>query len=488
MTTSTIDRKVYESIVGQFDSAILQTFSGQVLAIKSETLPDLGTLSTATQVALQFFNPQPGHSILLNDPYAGGGMLTTITLVTCFNTPSGEHLLLAVRSGFRPRLSNETSLEREGLRIPPTPIAEKNQINHAILEAIAAHPDCPQGFSERVLKMLNKIQSIQKQILRFSSNSSFSIQRCNQYLRSSAQGWKKLFQEFEAGNAAVETRLSTGETIRLNMLFRTDRIFLDFSGTSPSKHLCMSSAASFGACVGAAHAFFGPTILPLNSSFLDLIQVTTPQGSLLNSKYPAPTFRGLTEGSTLVANLVLCALGKLSHKREVPLHGPVPLQIRLQFASGEEYFDSLPAGISGSAAGPGKTPHPLWTRNSLKSSIQEIETRFPLRVLVVQQRKSSGGPGKNPGGPGVHKKFQVSKSGTLHWVADTRKFSATGSQGLAEEIHIFRPSSSESFYPLKDFGTASSLSVLENERRSFAVHAGDIIEVKSGGGSGWSPS
>ena len=133
----TLLRSFFKEALRPFDSAACLTGNGDLIALKYETLADIGTLSASAVSVLRYLPLKMGELAILNDPYSGGTVLSHVTLVTPLSDASssamGAGLFLAFRIGFRPRLVMTNSLEEEGLRIPPTPLAHNRKINLMII-------------------------------------------------------------------------------------------------------------------------------------------------------------------------------------------------------------------------------------------------------------------------------------------------------------------------------------------------------------------
>jgi N-methylhydantoinase B len=462
-----------------FDSAACLTGEGEILDLKYETLADIGTLGTAASTVTRYFPLRLGDVVILNDPYSGGTTLSMVTLVTplLMNHPQIPNLFLAVRTGFRHHLMNSKTLDEEGLRIPPTPIAQNRQLNDMILQAITSHPFCPKGLAERIKSTL---ELIWKRVDCFQGLLLKDSQFCNRvaikdFLRSSRQQFSELLQELPSGESKVEFRMDSGELIRLRLELSGESILFDFAGTSSSKRLCLTDSATFGVCFGAVSAFLQKSI-PLNSGSFSLLHVTTPLGSLLNSKYPSPTFRGMSEGTGQVAGLVLQALGEIVPHKKFSSSAQTPTQISFEFANGQLFFDSLPGGIGASPSSEGADAIHFWQRNYLRNSVQEIESLFPLLINQISIRKNSGGGGHHRGGHGLIKEYIVQEDAKLRWIILNRKNPPKGLKGGKDgeppEIHVEHTASGKRDPVFDDEG-------------ELQVKKGDKITVASAGGGGY---
>ena len=461
-----------------FDSAACLTGDGEILDIKYETLADVGTLGASALTVTRYFPMQLGDVVILNDPYSGGTTLSMITIVTplLLNHPQIPNLYLAIRTGFRPQLLLSKTLDEEGLRIPPTPIAQNRVLNEMILQAISSHPLCPRGLVERIKSELNLIW---KRVDCFQTllkkNSHFSHRPIiKEFLKSSRNHFMQLLQELPSGETKIETRLESGELIRLRLELSNESVSFDFSGTSASQRLCLTDSAAFGACFGAVAAFLQKPI-PLNSGSFSLLHVTTPLGSFLNAKYPSPTFKGMTEGTSQVAGTILQALGNIVPQKKFAASVLTPIQIGLEFTNGQSFFDALPGGIGASPFSHGADAIPFWQRISLRNSIQEIETIFPLLINQVSLKKESGGKGQFHGGDGILKEYILQQDATFRWIMPHHKNPPKGLKGAKDG------SPAEIFIEKKNGERIQQ----DKSEGQCLVSTGEKICVTSSGGGGY---
>jgi N-methylhydantoinase B len=238
--------------------------------------------------------------------------------------------------------------------------------------------------------------------------------------------------------------------------------------------LCLTDSATFGACFGAVAACLQKPI-PVNSGSFSLLHVTTPLGSLLNAKYPSPTFRGMSEGTSQVAGTVLQALGEIIPQKKFSASAQAPAQISLEFTDGPRFFDSLPGGIGASPSSEGADAIHFWQRNSLRNSVQEIETLFPILIHQVSIRKGSGGLGQWRGGNGLIKEYEILKEARLRWILQQRKSPPKGLKGAQSgepaEISIQRLDGRKE--------------ILDQTEGEVFIKSGEKITVCSAGGGGY---
>jgi len=283
-----------------------------------------------------------------------------------------------------------------------------------------------------------------------------------------------MLNELPTGEEKVEAKLDSGEVIKLKIELTNESIQFDFAGTSSSQRICLTDSATFGCCFGSFSAFLKKKI-PMNSGTFSIFQVTTPLGSMLNAKYPSPTYKGMTDGTSQVAGLVLQGLSEIFPKQRVSASAQTSSQISLEFENGKKFFDSLPGGVGASSSNDGADAIHFWTRNKLRNSVQEIETLFPLTIHQIGLKKGSGGKGKFKGGKGLTKEFELLSNALLQWNMQQRKTPPKGQQGAHDgeppEIIIHRKS-----------GETENI---EKDEGSIALKKGDRIVVSSAGGGGF---
>jgi N-methylhydantoinase B len=464
----------FERLLENFESGAVINKQGQVLHLRYETLADIGTLGATAQTILKYFPVKPKELVLLNDPYSGGSVLSTMSLLTGIS----EDLFLIVRTGFRPHLTHASKVDDEGLRVPPTPLGSLTDLNENILIAMSEHPLAPENFADRLREVSVRMASVVDKVQGFmKTNPGFlSMPALESYLEDTRKKILSLISEEAFGEAEFEAELRSGETLKLQLELNSYGLSLNFSGTSPSKRLCLTDSATFGACLGALSAFLQRTqkSLPMNSGFFSVLQVESPVGSLLNAKFPSPTFLGMTEGAALVARTVLKGLMKISHGKEASDSASLPLMIHLEWTPQLRFFESIAGGTGASGQQAGSDALPFWVRNQLETSVEEIERRFPMLVKQFGLRPGSGGKGQQRGGHGMIREYEILKDAELSWLMETLKDPSRGLKGAqdGESAEIFFIRKGEKTFIKECFGRMS-------------LKAGDRLFVNSGGGGGF---
>ena len=192
--------------VKSFDSAAILDREGNIFALHYETLADLGTLGTAASTVLKYFPMSKKDVVIVNDPYSGGTVLSTLSLVTALN----ENLFLIARKGFRPRLILAQKLDEEGLRIPPTPLVQNGQINVPILEAMSEHPQAPEFFKERTEEFCQLVlrKAHEFEVLTEREGAFFKLPRLLKHIEATKQRVLEIIAEPPAWRSRSRDRTS----------------------------------------------------------------------------------------------------------------------------------------------------------------------------------------------------------------------------------------------------------------------------------------
>ncbi|SIT01525.1 hydantoinase B/oxoprolinase family protein [Achromobacter sp. MFA1 R4] len=194
------------------------------------------------------------------------------------------------------------------------------------------------------------------------------------------------------------------------------RILVDFDGTSPqvARGINVVKAYTDAYTSFGIRCLIGPDV-PNNAGSLSVVQVSAPEGSILNARFPAAVTARHIIGQML-PDVVFGAL-RQARPDQVPAEGSSSLW-NLHLVGGEplagasagqndaliagQRFNAVSFSTGGTGARPGKdglsvTSYPSGVRNV---SIEILEAANPLVFERKEYRPDSGGPGAQRGGLG----------------------------------------------------------------------------------------
>ncbi|HEX4926322.1 MAG TPA: hydantoinase B/oxoprolinase family protein, partial [Bdellovibrionales bacterium] len=245
-------QKLIENIFPPSVSGCVLTPEGAPLHLQYAHLADIGTLPLAGRITNQYLQLQPGQVAIMNDPYSGGTLLSTVTLVTGValtgRAPQKTDAILAYRFPLRPHLKFAGTVDEEGLRIPPTPIADGDNINKSLLKIMAEHPLAPQSLYERTIAAIAELHSISQQFREGFDiyDLNFSKSLVQNYLAESHKVMKSMLSELPLGDSRVQSTLKDETRIRVHIELTGEKVLMDFTGTSASPAMNLTDAATFG--------------------------------------------------------------------------------------------------------------------------------------------------------------------------------------------------------------------------------------------------
>lgn len=446
--------RVFESLTCELGACALVLPDGASLFVSPATRASgVVTIGQAAGLCHRYLKLHDGDIAIANDPYSGGTALSefTLTLGIKIEGPGDDaDLLLVQRLSFAPWLEPKTEvakLDDEGVRVPPTPLASRGELNRELLQAIASHPKAPGNLADSVAHAAQMLFAAATKIKRIARDPGTILKKANfkTYLEDSSRAFDQLMTRLPLGTTNLLHQLSSGETLKLQLNITEDLLHFDFAGSENSPRLALTELATFGACFAATVSTFDLQ-LPFNAGTFQHFQVSAPARTILSAAPPTGTFRGMNEGIAAVFSLSRAAIAKLAPPFKTAESG-IDMHAKLVFAGGR--FVDLAATSGGGASAQGRGPDAYSSWNGPRSCFpsMEIESRLPLQIMSQGLRADSGGNGKNRGGHGATFGVMVLEPCELRWIAPSLGARVEGADGgragQPARIEVLRSASSE---------------------------------------------
>jgi len=404
------------------------------LVIQAEHIPvHLGALP-ASVAAVREHDVAAGEVWVLNDPFLGGSHLPDITLVSPIHV-DGELLGWAASrahhadvGGMVPASmpADSTELHQEGLILPPT------RLDDALIDLIAANSRAGDERRGDLRAQLAVHRLADRRV------AELTDRRVTDWWRTAcAEVWDYAERRTRAAIAAMpDGRYAATETveaadedleIRATVEIDGDRVRVDFDGTAPQHggNLNCPLAVTVSACCFVLRVVADPDA-PASGGAYAPIEVTAPEGALVNARSPAAVVAGNVETSSRIADCLLRAFGKAV---DAPAQGQGTMN-NLTFGSPRfTYYETIGGGQGGSAQGPGPSAVHVAMSNTLNTPVEALETAYPLRVERYALRAGSGGGGRHPGGDGVVRAITVLERCQASILSDRRRHPPRGAHG-----------------------------------------------------------
>jgi len=429
----TLLRSSFSPIVkeGLDASSCLFTIRGETLAQATAVPIHLATLIPIIARMLEVFplaTMKPGDVYCMNDPYLGGTHLPDVALVqpVFFNgrpiaisaTMTHHQDMGGMSAGSIP--TNATEIFQEGLRLPPLKFRDAGNYNETLVAIIRQNvriPDAVMGDLNAQLAACNVgARRIAQLAGELGDNHALAI--FDELLDRSEVLTRAALRTIPPGTYRY-VDYSDNDGIELDRPIRFEvavtvkdgAFHCDFTGSSPQVRgpfNCVPSGSLAAACY-AVRAVTDPTI-PTNAGCFRPITLELPKGSIVNPVEPAP----VNARTATIKRITGCILGAL--KEVLPDRVPadssgelVVLAFGGRHEGGAPYVTGeLIAGGSGAGVrSDGVDVIETDVTNCMNLPVEAMEMDAPIRIHRVALRQDSGGPGRQRGGLGVVKEYEV---------------------------------------------------------------------------------
>jgi N-methylhydantoinase B len=442
--------------------------------------------------------PHEGDIYIVNDPYLGGTHLMDVRFampvfrngeIFCWmsNTGHWPDIGGVVPGGFS---ASATSVEQEGLRLPPVKLFKKGVLDpeiYAIITSniriaeqrigdIKAQAAALQVGQSRLFEMLDRYgdETVQDAIAELRRRAASQMRA---RIATIADGTYEGIAYVDS-DGVVDVPLE----IRLTIEKQGDTLTFDFAGSSPPCIGPMNSVlATTHSSVYLAMRHIFPDV-PISAGAFEPLVIRKPEGTFLDAAYPRPVSGCAAEVSQRIAEAVFSAMVKAlpdqvtaapaGSSGNFGLGGFDPLRNRpfvLYQLSGGGYggnvgHDGLSNGCS--TIGISKSP-----------PVEIMEQGYPILYRHYRLREGSGGAGKQRGGMGLDYEIELLRGDArASFVMDHGRFGPQGAlggeDGAVNTVTVFRD------------GQAHIPPHLSKEQ-DIQMKAGDRVRVGTPGGGGY---
>src|SRR3954454_1958991 len=411
-----------DASTGLFDA------DGQMV-MQAEHIPvHLGAMPAAIAAVLDERH-EPGTAWILNDPSRGGTHLPDITVVSPvfagdehvgFAASRAHHADVGGRiPGSMP--ADSTSLDEEGVVIEP------RRLDDAAIDELTQEMRNPRQREADLRAQLAANRAGAARLTELVERHGLDAVR---------EAMTETLDYAERRTRAAIGRLDDGEytasdvleavdgdlELRLKATVRGETVELDFTGSADQHegNLNCPLAVTHSACYFAMRVLTDPDVPPCAGAYRP-IDVTAPEGSLLNAQPPHAVVAGNVETSSRVADLVLAAFGRALGQGTMN---------NLTLGNDDfTYYETLGGGQGACADADGPTGVHVAMSNTLNTPIEALELEFPLRAVEYSVRRGSGGAGAHRGGDGVVRELEALEDMTYSLLTERRRHPPPGADG-----------------------------------------------------------
>ncbi|WP_017728848.1 hydantoinase B/oxoprolinase family protein [Halalkalibacterium ligniniphilum] len=440
-------------------------------------------------------NYQPGDIYIMNDSYLTGTHLNDITVISpvFYNnqlvgfTANRAHWLDvgAQDPGFS---MDATEIYQEGVRIPPTKIYEAGQPRKDVINLIITNS----RFSEAALGDLNaQISACRTGEKRFYEIiSRFGLETVNRSIsdifKQSALLDRKMIASISDGIYEAAGYLDNDGVsdepvnVKVKVIVAGENITIDLTGSSKQR-VGMTNcglAQTISACRVAFKQLINPEA-PVTGGNFKTLEVVVPEKTIFSAQEPAACVWYFSALGLLI-DLVAKALSPALKEKSAGAHYGDSMIITF---SGTDPRRNTPflnveataGGWGGFAANDGQSGLINNVNGDFKNlPIEVLEDKYPFKVTTYGFRANSGGPGKNRGGLGIVREYEVATDDAFLYLWFERVKTPAwglfgGGEAKAPEVKVFNGEKVESLLKVN----------------AKPMKNGDRVLVKTGGGGGY---
>jgi N-methylhydantoinase B len=441
-----------------------------------------------------------GDVILFNDPYLSDGSITHCN-DWCLVVPihfQGRHVAFASMFGHMmdvggkvpgSQVNDAGSIWEEGLRIPPIKIVEAGRLNRTALDIILNNTRTPEMNESDLMALVAGCRVAETRVVELCHRFGPDVfeAACDALLDRTRAALTELVRRYIPEEKVTfadwvdDDGLGNGPfRIVLTLWREGDVCHVDWTGTDAQ------APGSINFCIneGLCKLFFGiylimafdPKVL-FNDGVYDVFEVTLPEGSLLNPRFPAAVSNRLN----VHVRFFDCMSGALGQRApELAMAAGYGASPYFVFSGTDEHGDYfqfvelLFGGLPGRATGDGLDGHSWWPLFRTTPA-EYTESYSPLRIERYAAVPDSGGAGLHRGGTGLEKEYVFLTSGEFT-INDDRAL--TSPWGVAGG---------------RAGGRGSKLLIRSNGERhelpskvdALRVEAGDRFVFRTAGAGGW---
>jgi len=470
-----------------FSCAIFDA-EGELCAQAAHIPVHLGSMAFALKGVVDQVEWHSGDMLIFNDPYLGGTHLPDVTLVAPVYYSNGLVGFVVNRAhhadigGSAPgSMPISRSLDEEGMIIPPSLLVKEGEMNQPFFESLMANT-------------ANRVQSEGDFSAQISANQ-LGIERLLELV--STTGSAKFEEAINALNNYAERLAATALAeipdgdyyfsdvmdddgcghrdieIKAHLQVQAHNINVDFTGTA--EHVTGNINCPLSVAAAAVYYVFRclmPVQTPACVGSFRSIQLSAPEGCLINACRPAAVAAGNVETSTRIVDVVMGALAQaIPEKLAAASQGSmnnIAMGARSSVRSWD-YYETVGGGMGAHGNGDGSSAVQTHMTNTLNTPVESLEIHYPLRITRYEVRENSGGSGLHKGGDGLVREFEFLDDAQVTLLTERRSHSAWGIGGGKNGL------SGENIYAGKEIPGKTTLH----------VQAGKRLTIKTPGGGGY---
>ncbi len=471
-------------------ACVLTDAKGQSLAQNTESIPSfIGTLPVTVKhfiAEIGLENMAPGDVLVTNNPWIATGHLNDITVAKPIFR-HGRIVAFAASTAHAPDIGGKVrSVEprevfEEGFHIPVMKFMAAGKPDQTFLKLLRAAVRTPDQTEGDLWAQITGLDLLERRLGDLMAEYGLDdlepfageiLGRCERAMRSAIRALPDGTYASEFQTDGLEEPF----TYKIAVKVAGERIAVDYAGTSPQvdRAINCTMTYTFAMTAYALKCLLLPD-LPNNEGIFRCIEVTAPEGTIVNPRFPAAVGGRMATGHYLPF-AVFGALAPVTADRLMAACGS-PLWSLIQTGvrgNGRTYANVLffNGGMGATEGGDGQNTY-AWPSNVSNVPVELIERNSPLLVHKKELREGSGGAGRNRGGLGQEIELEVISDTPIGviFMAERCRFPAPGMRGGLQGAR----------------GEVRIDGVEVDYRKNVVLRKGQRITLRTPGGGGMGP-
>ncbi|WP_229217031.1 hydantoinase B/oxoprolinase family protein [Dyadobacter luteus] len=415
------------------------------LLVNAQHIPvHLGSMGICGRLVLDYIDIRPGDVVITNHPKYGGSHLPDVTLISGVFTDSGACMGYVINRAHHAEIGGKTPgsmppdatcLAEEGVVILPQYLVKGGIFQWENLRNLftkAAYPTRNFLSNEAdIIAALSALRKGSEQLLKLTETHGVAtVKKYMQLLKMSATSQLKAKIDSLAGKTfSAEEFLDDDHRIAVQIHIQPDKQIFDFTGTSSvhPNNLNANISILHSAILYVLRLLVNKKV-PLNDGLMKHVEIILPDNSFLHPQFsddpllcPA-VVGGNTEVSQRLVDTLLKAFGLAACSQGTMNN----------FLFGNKnfgYYETIGGGTGAGEGFHGRSAVHQHMTNTRITDPEQLERKYPVRLLEFGIRKGSGGDGKFRGGDGISRKIQFLEKLQITLLGQHRKHEPYGMEG-----------------------------------------------------------
>jgi 5-oxoprolinase (ATP-hydrolysing) len=426
-----------------FSCALLDA-EGELLVNAQHIPVHLGSMGICGRLVREAIEIGPGDVVITNHPKYGGSHLPDITLISGVFTDENECIGYVINRAHHAEVGGKTPgsmppdatcLAEEGVVIVPQYLVKAGEFQWDEMRKLFCDGPYPtRSFVSNEADIIAALSALRKgseQLLTLVKTHGLAeVKKYMRLLKESAiVQLQTALEPYHNQTFEATEFLDDGYRIQVKISVNTEKQIFDFTGTSPvhPNNLNANISILYSAILYVLRLLVNKEI-PLNDGLMKNVEILLPENSFLHPDFSDDPLQcpavvgGNTEVSQRLVDTLLKAFGLAACSQGTMNN----------FLFGNNKFGYYETIGGGTAAGDGfngrSAVHQHMT-NTRITDPEQLERKYPVRLLEFGIRKNSGGQGKFNGGDGIIRKIQFLEPLQVTLLGQHRKEAPYGLNG-----------------------------------------------------------